>query len=208
MNGGRRTALENTLPGAVATAFSAGWLARKKGTKRENFVLASVSTSTGPSCSTLRCFGTSSPMPGHAPWMRSGRACTTSPPPSVAASGCVASNCSRAASSCQNAMRPTRPGEGRAGVVPNLAAMSSVGLQQSWDRRRTWVPDQAKRLPQANVGDVDGDDGHRVLLCVGHLGDQCAGPDGNRHRRGRWPAPPNGGSGTRHIATSSGDSGR
>src|SRR6476659_4502109 len=55
MNGGRRTALANRLPGAVTTDFSAGLLARANGMPRENFVLASVSTSTGPSCSTLRC---------------------------------------------------------------------------------------------------------------------------------------------------------
>jgi len=69
------------VPGAFTTALSAGRLAREKARDRRNFVHARVSTSTGPSWSTLRCLGISSPMPGHAPWMRKGRACATSPPP-------------------------------------------------------------------------------------------------------------------------------
>ena len=50
-----------------------------------------------------------------------------------------------------------RPRRGRA----ELGSNAGVGLQQSRDRRRTRVSDEAKRLRQANVGDVDGDDGHR-----------------------------------------------
>ena len=106
----------------------AGWHGRRGG--RENLVLARVSTSTGPSCSMLRLVGTSPSMPGHAPWTRNGRACTTSPPLKLAASRCAASNLVSATSSSQNAMSPTRPGDSRAGVVPNLAAMPAL----AWSR--------------------------------------------------------------------------